>query len=366
MRQRTGTAILRRMRDVLPGFELTRARMAAIACAVGQVWSASAAGADTAPIVAWSAPSQCPSAETVLQRLSSLVDSGALGSMSRAGEVRGEIHRGREGSWVLSLLISEGKEPAASPRRLSAAECDDLADAAAVAIALALGGNGAADTSAGGRNAAGSAAARAGQPSAAATPRASESPLDAPAGDELAGGRAKARGAEGPALALSGDAIMDLASLGGAAFGGSVQAQARLGALGLGVYGLWLAPRENAVAPGQHVEFSLLAAGVRACYRANERAVEVDVCGGFELDSLQALSVGLLGARNRRDTWLAPTWGAELGWRLTGGLRIEARLEALLPLSQEEYVVDVDQLVHRVPGATARLALGLVGNFSLF
>lgn len=355
------------------GRELTPASRLAGACIVGLSCltpSARAAEALAPPITRWDSPSECPSAETVLLRLSSVMGRAA-NELGQRGDVEGKIHRaGAE--WLLSLTISaraaRGEPSAPSSRELRASDCDELADAAAVAIAIALGG----EETVGG---------------AAPASAALASGQAAPAVSSTAAGETDVHGARGAAvprdampdetpdearetarisLALSAEGVLDSASLGGAAFGPSLQARARFGALGIGVYALWLPPREKSVAAGQHVDFSLLAAGLRGCYRVRDQRLGLDVCAGFELGALSATSQGLLGGTARQDMWLGPTWGAELGWGLMDGLRLQGRLEALLPLRQEEYVVNVDELVHRVPGASVRVSLGLSGAFSVF
>jgi hypothetical protein len=52
-------------------------------------------------------------------------------------------------------------------------------------------------------------------------------------------------------------------------------------------------------------------------------------------------------------------FGIDLG-RL---LRVGARLEAVLPLSHERYLVNQSDVVHEVPGASVRLGLLLAGGF---
>ncbi len=358
------------------GRELTPARRLAGACIVGLSCltpSARAAEALAPPITRWDSPSECPSAETVLLRLSSVMGRAAS-ELGQHGQVEGEIHRAGA-AWVLSLTISAraapGEPRAPSSRELRASDCDELADAAAVAIAIALGGEhtvGAAPAPAAlaSGHAAPAMSSTASRGIAVNGARGAVVPSDAMPDETTDKAPDEARETARMSLALSAEGVLDSASLGGAAFGPSLQARARFGALGIGVYALWLLPREKSVAAGQHVDFSLLAAGLRGCYRVRDQRLGLDVCAGFELGALSATSHELLGGTARQDMWLGPTWGAELGWGLMKGLRLQGRLEALLPLRQEEYVVNVDELVHRVPGASVRLSLGLSGAFSVF
>lgn len=278
----------------------------------------------------------------MLQRLSSVLGRPAS-SLASAGEVRGEIRAGAGGGWELLLEIREPSAPtdaAVDARVLRASVCDDLADAAAVAIAIALGG-GARPT---------------------APPVASE-PVAVSAATPPLPSRATHDAAEVPIQFVpSVELVLDSASLGAPAFGASVQAQLRFSALGVGLYGLWLAPRELGLGEGQRVEFSLLTAGLRGCYRAGADPLSIDFCGALELGSFGAAANGLVAARDRSDPWWAASWGAAAGIDLVAGLRVVARLEALIPLTDQEYVVNGDELVFRVPDTSLRVGLGFEGT----
>jgi hypothetical protein len=310
------------------------------------------------PIVAWSAPLECPNAEGVVQRLMSLTGANAA-RLAHAGAVRGEIHQA-EREWVLSLEIAAsapaGGAPFTAPARVFRAEqCDDLAEAAAVAIALALGGAPEPE-----------AAAPPASPPPAETPAAGVPPVAATSEDERADDDADdphQRGSTPLGFVAGAEAVFDSASLGGAAVGLGAEAQLRLAELGIAAYAIGLPSYQIPVATAQYVELSLWAAGLRGCYRASDAVIKLDLYAGAELGALGAAGHGLLDASMRRDAWGAATWGAHVGIDLLEHLRLGARFEAVLPLSRPRYLVNATEVVHEVPSASVRLGVSLASTF---
>jgi hypothetical protein len=309
------------------------------------------------PIVAWSAPLECPNAESVVQRLMTLSGANAA-RLAQAGAVRGEIHRA-ERDWVLSLEIaappsSAGGAPVSAPARvLRAEQCDDLAEAAAVAIALALGGAPEPEAAAPTPPSAPAAVV----PAAEVPPVAGEDELADDADDSTE------RGATPLGFVAGAEAVFDSASLGGAAVGVGAEAQLRIAELGIGAYAIGLPSYQIPVATAQYVELSLWAAGLRGCYRASDALFVLDLYAGAELGALGAAGRGLLDASMRRDAWGAATWGAHVGIDLVAHLRLGARFEAVLPLSRPRYLVNATEVVHEVPSASVRLGLSLASTF---
>jgi hypothetical protein len=357
------------------------------------------AHAQSAPIVAWSAPAQCPNAESILQRLMAL-GGGSVRRFADAGTVRGEVVKEGE-DWVLSLQIvpagaSGGVADAVGPARvLRARDCDDLAEAGAVAIAIALGGIAeprsesetfvprvftssrneprivsgtigpaqtiAAPVSIAPPPVSSALAAPAENPPAASEAVAAEKP---PAADEAPeNDDPPEQEPSSFAFVPSAGLVLDAATLGGAAWGPAGQTELRWGSFGAALYGFWLPRREILVASAQSVELSLLSAGLRGCYRAGSAGPFVDVCGGGEFGSLSAAGRGLLDASRRRDPWGAATGGVSLGIELVRSLQAGARLEAVLPLWRERYLVNRSDVVHEVPRASLRVGVSVAGAF---
>jgi hypothetical protein len=338
-----------------------------------------------APIVAWTAPSECPNAESIAQRLSAL---GGGRRFADAGSVRGQVVR-ETSDWVLTLQIAPasatGADAAAGPARvLRARDCDDLVEAGAVAIAIALGGGAAPPSEPSTsplrvRASIGPARTIAAPASIAPRSLASHSPApsaaiaDASPPAPAENREVDAATADEPAapedtpstfgFAPSAGLVFDAGSLGGTALGPGVEAELHWAGFGAGVYGLWLPPRQISVASAQAVELSLLSVGLRGCYRADVTLPLIDLCAGGEFGALSAAGRGLLDASRRRDPWGAATVGALIGADLGLLLRVGARLEAVLPFSRERYLVNQNEVVHEVPAASARVGLLLAGSF---
>jgi hypothetical protein len=321
--------------------------------------TASAQARDAAPLpqLDWQAPRDCPDGEAVAARLRDVLD-GELLAFGRDWQINGRMSADGARPWRLVLELRESHAAPGSPPRvrvLHAAQCDDLAEAAAVAIALALG-----DAMA--PEARQSDALTRAEPDEDIVHAGALAPSDAPPLAQTAEGGTPARAS----LELSLGALLDSASLGGWAVGGSVAARAWLERLGLGVYGLWLPPNEQAIAPGQGADFSLLGGGVRACYAPlDPHALRLAACAGFELGRFTANSHGLRASARLHDLWSAPTLGADLQGRLLGPLALDSRFELLWPLERQEYRVDLAQPVHDVPAVTFRWVVGVSGALPL-
>jgi hypothetical protein len=225
-----------------------------------------------------------------------------------------------------------------------AGNCGELGEAAAVAIALALGGADAASAS----SASGGTESVPAPPAADAAQDAASEPL----ASELRSVGAVARA----------EALVDTGSLGGVALGAAAEVGVRWRSLGVRAYGLGLPSRQVRLASSQFVELSLWAAGLRGCYRATDGLPLIDVCGGAEVGAFGAAGRGLVDARERRDAWGATTWSTWFGIDLAEHLQAGARLEAVVPLSRERYFVNRNELVHEMSAPSLRLALSLGGT----
>jgi hypothetical protein len=305
------------------------------------------AAAQSAPVTLdWHAPPGCPSAEPVLDKLKELVGSEPLAA-SRYHAIRGEIREDARLSWVLELRLSDAE--GTRVRTLSARACDDLAVAAAVALALVLEPDTALEPEW-----------QATVPSAnlpsANLPTTAESPL--PEGSVDAGASTE----PGPPLTplLGVEVLIDSAALGGASVGLGVHGGVRLGSVSVGLSGAYLpAQRTDVRADGQWVELTLLAAGPRVCYPLSTGTVRADACASFELGQLTATGVGLRGARESSDWWLAPSVGLGLDWRVFSDVVLAAHVDGLTPLVREEFVINETEAVQRVPAALLRVGLGV-------
>jgi hypothetical protein len=103
----------------------------------GAVRSAEGPNKSAQTFLEWDAPEGCPDRAAVYQR--SLDAVGYPPERGRFDRVRAVV-AGKPGAWVLTLELAEGEKR--STRSIEAAACTELAGAAAVAIALVLGGEG--------------------------------------------------------------------------------------------------------------------------------------------------------------------------------------------------------------------------------
>lgn len=296
-------------------------------------------------LLEWEAPEGCPDGVALHQSLKdTLGDPVQLGSVSH---VRGSIER-RPRDWALTLdLVQDGRR---RTRLITAQRCEDLADAAALAIQLAVTHSEQASPTL-------TEPARASKTSAA--PLAPTAPPDAK--DEAAPAALSSAPPATLEWSVSAAAALDLNALSRVAPGLSVEGRARLERFELGLYAAWLAPASSEVRAGEAVSFGLIAGGPRACYRGLEAsAFAGKLCGALELGRFSADGGGL--SRDEQSLgqwWLAPGLGLELEARLIPVLALQLRADALRPLVRRRYAVNTAELVYATPEVDTRLYLGL-------
>jgi hypothetical protein len=294
----------------------------------------------------WDAPEQCPDADGVTARVRELAGDAVVGRRDRS--VGGTVERGEGGGWRLSLDIASSSG-VVHRRTLKAEHCDELAEAAAVAIAIAFGSEARGSERSNPEHEA--TAAEAVRPSLAAATLGVEDAAASGAGDA---------GASDGGIGVGASVLLDSGSVAPFALGAALSARARFERVNASIYGVWLPERTEEIAPAQGIGFSLLAAGLRGCHLLLDSAtLEAGACIGFELGALQAVSHGLLAARDRRDTWLAPTLGLEVAWHVLPNLSLGSRLEAAVPIEEHRYVVDRDDTVRTTPDVALRWSLGI-------
>lgn len=308
---------------------------AQLACIASALLSRSAAAAGAAPLE-WSAPAECPGATRVQASLAALVAPGPL-RWERFDVVRGQITRsGAE--WQLQLQFISGAD--ARRRSLRARECSDLADAAAVAIVLALTAPEASTELA---RAPGSSA-----PSSLTTDRVT---TDSPARD--AGG---ASGSLPLSWAFGAEAVLDPSTMGSAAFGAAALVRLQLGRFASALYGVALPAVRSSLGGAEAIDLGLWAGGARGCWLPS---ASVAACAGAELGRLSGSGVALRAASRSRDLWLAPALSLELSAPLVGGIRLRSSVAGLMPLVRSRFRVDEQEVVHQLPALALRLGMGL-------
>jgi hypothetical protein len=244
----------------------------------------------------------------------------------RFDRVRGRIARGAE-QWELGLEFVKGSE--VRRRTFQARECGDLADAAAVAIVLALQ---ASET----------------DPSSLAPPQltpADAAPALAP----------RHTASERLALDVGAEGLLDPSTLGSAAFGAGVFVRGRLEPWSAALYGVLLPSARMDLGGSTGIDLGLWAGGVRSCWqlRASIRA-----CASGEAGRVSARGVGLRSAESSHDLWLAPGLSVELATPLSQELALHSSIAGLMPLVRGQFRVD-RSVVHELPPVALRVGVGL-------
>jgi len=294
--------------------------------------AARALGAITSAIE-WEAPQSCPDTQALYARLSTLLehDLSALGS----AQVRGVVVGAEAGLRLTLEIVDSGRR---STRVLVADDCSDLFEAAALAIALAVHGDGAGA-----------------EPPGAVTPEGSASS----AREQAEAQRALPEAAPGLSWSAGAEVVFDVGAFPALAPGLAVDSRAHWGPWALGVYAALLPEQRRVVRGANYVDFGLMVAGLRACHALLGGGSSLDACLGFEAGRFTAFGPELDASRRIANLWLAPGGAIEFRQSIWGALRLRVRAESLLPLLRKQYVVDGTDAVHSPSGVDLRLFAGL-------
>lgn len=312
-------------------------------------------------LVTWTAPPECPDDAAMERRIAELVAS----SSARDGVARAQVQRDGDAYVVDVIVAIDGTE---HQRALRAPDCESLADAAALVVALtldptALGGEPDATTTttttttttvapdatarapaeatreaedatpARGRRARGEAA---DPPRAAATPRMFE------LGGRLWSGWGSALAPRGSAL-LGGALVLTWRRV-------ALEAEARM----------WL-PRALLLGQAVAARIWLGSALLAACLRPPTRRVEFGLCPALETGGTRARGVEVVEPTASSNLWVAPVGRIALRVPLRRGLGLVAGVEVAAPLQRVSVNVSGDQL-WLVKPISFRILLGLDGR----
>jgi hypothetical protein len=317
-------------------------------------WPSAVAAQPTARMsLTWNGPPGCPSADNVQARVDALL--GGEASASSVADVRasGQVERVDSG---FRLLLSMGVGGAPSSRVIEARTCDELAGAAAIAIALlARSTLGAGSTPATGEAAPSDAAAETHEnppPEPIPKPETPESKED-PADDDRS---------RGPRF------IIDAPS-GLVAWGSLPSTALGLGA-GLGIR--WKALRASAKAElwraesyeasGFETRFVLQTARVDACLIQMSHGVELGPCVGAAVERLagDGVASSVFTPRSRSAVWFSGVGGLFVSLPTPGFDHLRFFAEAAVLISPIRPRFTIDQLgpIHEPALAAPRLGLG--------
>jgi hypothetical protein len=294
----------------------------------------------------WTAPAPCPQADSLRERVSSLL----AGSHASAAAVtaRGAVRSVGSG---YELLLDTEQGARAGHRSVHASSCDEIADAAALIIALAI------DPALGQFMPEPVAPAA---PTAALPPPVPPPPVLPPAREPRP---AQARPPSGMPLgaAVGASFVADWGTLPGVAWGFELALGIELQRVRIEVTGLRLPGQDRTIEsnPDRGGTIDLWAGGLRSCYVAGDDDSGIGGCAGVEMGQLRGQGFGADREDTRSVAWLAARLGALLRYQLAPSIAVRGAIEALLPATRPEFLLDNVGVVHRPEPISGRLVIGL-------
>jgi hypothetical protein len=304
----------------------------------------------------WNAPAGCPSADNVQARISGLL--GGDASAARVADVRasGQVERVDGG---FRLLLSMGIAGAPSSRVIEARTCDELAGAAAIAIALLA------------RSTLNDPSATSGEeppptsPSDSA-PKSPPTPSPEPTAPAASDSATPTSGPDAPAGGLH--AVLDV-PIGLAGWGSLPSTALGLGA-GLGLrwkalrvvaWGELWAPQNSEVA-GFTAHYALQSARAEACLVQSWHGVELGPCLGSAVQRLKGDGVGsdVFSPSSSSTLWFSGLAGIFVSLPTPGfaTLRLFGEASVLVSPVRPRFVIDQFGPAHEPALAAPRVSLG--------
>ena len=238
--------------------------------------------------------------------------------------------------WRLRLTTIGRADGARRSREIDGSDCAQLADAAAVAIAMSI------------------------QSREAVRPAPVEAPPPAlPEPERLAGGPAPAERSHDLRLPLVVSALADVGALPHPGWGlglGAALAWRHLQIIGEGAF---LLSPEARVADQGGGRFRLIVGALLACLSHTFGKVGILGCAGGEAGVVQAEGIGINRPRAQSVAWEAGRLELGLSRRLNAAVSLFIRGGAAVPLSRPTFTIDNESLaVHRPGAVSARVTLG--------
>lgn len=313
----------------------------------------------------WSAPPSCPGAAEVRARVEELVGR-PLGEVDL--EIVGVVEASPPDAWALELSLGPPGE--ATRRRLVAARCATLADAAALLVAVHVAPKAGATALAWPDSAWIEARAPVvPAPAASAVPAAAAAPRPDPVGVRAveAAPASRARRQRTWSLGLGLGAGVEVGALPGAASAIQAALVADRGRLRLALTGSFLLPRTRALTAPAGASARVLqgAVGLRTCVRSAWGRLTGSLCAGVELGAQEGVGRGVPAARRARSRWSAALVAPSLGWSLGAGAELVLGAELAAPFVRPRFVLAADHagadvIVHTAAALSGRVIGGLV------
>jgi hypothetical protein len=311
--------------------------------------------ADAIPL-AWDAPAECPDEAAVRARVAGLLAASNVETIAPGFVISARVRTTAEG-YRLDLDLGEGQ------RQIEARECGELADAAALIVAIAIDPFALASAEPALEPAPPEPDPPPRTPSRAIDPF--EPPLVSTAGvADRTGVRRSV-----PTLAMRGGAGVDVALWRpvGASF------VLGFGVVGRGyrvdLLGRYAAP-SHAIAPSHRAIYASTqqwSIGIAACYSATferVRALELPLCGGAEVGAMHARGHGTaIVPRANRAPWVAVSAGPGFAWKLGRRVALWASAEAVVLITAPRFVTDRGTVVLQPNRAGFRALAGIELRF---
>jgi hypothetical protein len=331
--------------------------VAVVSCVLLASASAHAADLD----LAWSAPKECPSADSV-RAATTRMTSKARGADPKATPLEAEARVEHADRWRVTLRTKRGS--VTGERRIEASTCEALADATAVVLALALVAPGDAPEAVPAVPAAAAAPAEAppasaprAEPTTDERPRASEPSAAPPAREAPSPGSDRLMAEHDLAVgaALAGDAAtLPAPTMGGAAAIAWTPGRLRLEAGGAFYAGQ---SRTTDQSPAG-ADLRLLVAGARGCWAVVRSVVEIAPCAGSDLNVLTAKGFGAPENYDTSAAWASGSAGALLRVPVASWLALRGQADFVVPFARPRFVVEGEGAIHRPAPSGLRGALG--------
>lgn len=266
-------------------------------------------------------------------------------------QIAGTAHQ----RWRLRLETVDHQAPGTlatvrGTRELEAANCVELAEAAALAIAVSLR---AAEVKP-------SPSVRA--PTVAPTPPMSEgAPVPAPPLIVRAVSPAPAKAPWRAGLGLG--VVVESGVLPNVAPGIEVEAKVSRAVLGVALRGVWFGAQDTVDTSASGGSFQLAAGSALACFLPRHDRWAASACAGFELGRLAGTGLNVARPQTRAALWAAGRADAGVARRVSADAAVFLRLGVAVPMARPAFVLDESRVVHRPGPVAGSLAAGIELGF---
>lgn len=311
--------------------------------------------------LAWDAPTECPTRDEIQTRVEALLGGDASASRVADVQVEGRVERVASG-FRLELSLIAGDRP--TVRELEASTCDELAGAAAIAIALLARSSAASVDSTAAADTPAAAPAHEGSASLARATARAEKPATQPVATRRReiSADAAARSERVRLLVDAPLAVVGWGSLPSMGLGVGAAVGVRWKAL-RAVAGGELWQPQTLDQSGFGARFELQSARAEACLTQDVIGAELGPCIGVALERLsgQGIASETFSARSSSTLWISGTGGIVAAVPVPGlsALRVLGQASVRVATRRPRFVIDQLGPVHQPALAAPKLDFGL-------